>query len=95
MEKLVKCFIWSTELYGGETRALRKVDQKYLRNFELWCWRRIEKITGTERVRSGEVLHRAKEERNILHTVIRRKSYWIGHVWRSKCSIRRIIEEKI
>ena len=91
----MKCYIWSAESYGAETRALRKVDQKYLRSFELWCWRRTDKITETERLRNGEVLHRAKEERNILHTIIRRKSYWIGHVWRSKYSIRRVIEENI
>jgi hypothetical protein len=28
--KLVKCYIWSTALYGAETWTLRKVDQKYL-----------------------------------------------------------------
>jgi hypothetical protein len=28
--KLVKCYIWSTALYGAETWTLRKGDQKYL-----------------------------------------------------------------
>jgi hypothetical protein len=30
-------------------------------------------MSWTDRVRNVEVLHRAKEERNILHTVKRRK----------------------
>jgi hypothetical protein len=37
-KKLVKCYIWSIALYGAETWTLRKVDQKYLESFEMWCW---------------------------------------------------------
>jgi hypothetical protein len=35
------------------------------------CWRRMEKIGLTDRVRNEEVLHRVKEERNIVHTIKR------------------------
>jgi hypothetical protein len=42
-----------------------KADQKYLESFGMCCWRRIEKISRTDRVRN-EVLHRDKEEMNIL-----------------------------
>jgi hypothetical protein len=63
--------------YGAETLALRKVDQKYLESFEMWCWRRAEKITCTDRVRNEEVLLGVKEERNILHTIKRRKANWM------------------
>jgi hypothetical protein len=66
-KKLVKCYIWSTALYGAETWTLRKVDQKYLERFAMWCWRRMEKISWTDRVRN-EVLLGVEEERNILHT---------------------------
>jgi hypothetical protein len=31
-------------------------------------------------VRNEEVLHRVNEERNIVHTVKRRKANWIGHI---------------
>jgi hypothetical protein len=36
-KKLVKCYIWSIALYGAETWALRKADQKYTKSFEMWC----------------------------------------------------------
>jgi hypothetical protein len=32
-KKLVKCYTWSTALYGAETWTLQKVDQKYLKSF--------------------------------------------------------------
>ena len=54
--KLVKCYVWSVALYGAETWMLRATDQKRLQNFEMWCWRRMEKISWTDRVRNEEVL---------------------------------------
>jgi len=44
-KKLVKCYVWSIALYGAETWKLRAVDQKHLESFEMWCWRRMEKIS--------------------------------------------------
>jgi hypothetical protein len=82
-------------LYGDETWTLRKVDQKYLESFEMWCWRRMEKISWTDRVRSEEVLHRVKEERNILHTIKRRKANWIGRILRRNCLLKHVIEGKL
>jgi hypothetical protein len=51
-KKLVKCYIRSIALYRAETWTFRKVDQKYLESFEMWCWRRMEKISRTDRVRN-------------------------------------------
>jgi hypothetical protein len=36
--------------------TLRKVDQQYLGRFEMWRWRRMEKISWAYRVRKEEVL---------------------------------------
>jgi hypothetical protein len=82
-------------LYGAETWTLRKVDQKYLESFQMWCWRRMEKISWTDHVRNEEVLHRVKEERNILRTRKRRKANWIGHILRRNCLLNRVIEGKL
>ena len=59
--------------YGAETRALWKADKKYLERFEMWCWRRMEKIGWTDHVRN-EVLRRVKEERNMLEAM--KKKEW-------------------
>ena len=47
-KKLVKCYIWSIALYGAETWTLRAVDQKQLESSEMWCWRRMEKISWND-----------------------------------------------
>jgi hypothetical protein len=38
---------------------------------------------------------RVKEERNILHEIIKRKANWIGHILRRNCLLQRVIEGKI
>jgi len=60
-KKLIKCYIWSMALYGAETLTLQAADQKYLESLEMWCWRRMEKISWTDHVRNEEVLLRANE----------------------------------
>ena len=94
-KKLVKCYIWSIALYGAETWTLRAVDRKHLKNFEMRCWRRIEKISWTDHVRNEEVLLTVKEQRNILHEISKRKANWIGHILCRNCLLQRVIEGKI
>src|SRR5215475_9556613 len=94
-KKLVKCYIWSIALYGAETWTLRAVDQKRLESFEMWCWRRMEKISWTDHVRNEEVLLRVKEQRNILYEICKRKANWIGHILLGNSLLQRVIEGKI
>jgi len=94
-KKLVEFYIWSIALYGAETWKLRAVDQKHLESFEMWCWRRMEKISWTDHVRNEEVLLRVKEQRNILHEISKRKADWIGHILRRNCLPQQVIEGNI
>jgi hypothetical protein len=55
----------------------------------------MEKIIWTDRVNNEAVLRRVKEERNILHTIRRRKANRIGHILRWNCLPKHIIEGKI
>ena len=94
-KKLVKCYIWSITLCSADAWTLWKVDQEYLESFEMWCWRRMEKISWTDRVRNEEVLLSVQEERNILRTVGRRKANCTGHILRRNCLLKHAIEGKI
>jgi hypothetical protein len=61
-------------LYVAETWTLLAVNQKHLESFEMWCWRRMEKISWTDHVRNEEVLLRVSEQRNILLEIRKRKA---------------------
>ena len=68
--------------------------QKRLEGFEMWCWRRMEKISWTDHVRNEEVLLRVNEQRNILHEIRKRKANWIGQILRRNCLLQQVIEGK-
>jgi hypothetical protein len=57
--------------------------------------KKVGKDQLNDRVRNEQVLHRVKGERNVLHTVKGWKSSWIGHIWRSNCFLKHVIEGKI
>ena len=94
-KKLVKCFVWSIALCGAETWTFRAVDKKQLESFEMWCWRRMVKISWIDHVRKEEVLLQVNEQRNILRAVRKRKANWIGHILRRNCLLKQVIEGKI
>jgi hypothetical protein len=96
-KKLIKFCIWSIALCGAETWTLRAVDQKHLVSFEMWCWRRMEKIIWTDHVRNEELLLGVKEQRNIRHEISKRKANDTGHVLstRRNCLLQQVIEGRI
>jgi hypothetical protein len=66
---LVRCYIWSTALYGTETRKFQTEGQKCLKSYKILSWRKMQKITWADHVRNEKVSQRVKEERNILHRI--------------------------
>ena len=82
-------------MYGDEIWMLLAVDQKHVESIEMWCWRRMEKISWTDHVRNEEVLLRVKEQRNILHEISKQKANWIGHILCRNCLLKQVIEGKI
>jgi hypothetical protein len=48
-------------------------------------WRKMEKISWTDHVRNEDLLVIVKEQKNILHEILKRKAKWIGHILRRNC----------
>jgi hypothetical protein len=60
---------------------------------EMWCWRKIEKISCADRVK--EVLLEVKGERKIIQTRTRRKDNWIGYILLRNYPLKYVIEGNI
>ena len=82
-------FVWCRNL------DVRAADQKYLESFEMWCWRRMEKISWINHVRNEEVLLTVNEQRNFLRVIRKQKANWIGHILRRNRLLKQVIEGKI
>ena len=74
----------------------RVIISLYLLNtFEMWCWRRMEKISWTDHVRNEDVLLRVNEQRSFLHEIRKRKANWIGRILRRNCLLKQVIEGNV
>jgi len=40
-----------------------------------------------------KVLHRVKEDKNILHKLTRSKANWMGHILRKNCLLKHVMKE--
>lgn len=95
--RYLRCYIWSTLLYGVEAWTLKSTSINKLESFEMWCYRRILKIPWTDRVTNNEVLYRLGKERELLSTIKKRKVAYFGHILRNEKYeiLQLIIEGKI
>ena len=76
-KRLLKCFVWSVTLYGAEIWTLRRNEQKRLETFEMWIWRRMERVKWIDKIKNAVVLERVGEGRKMLELIKKRKSNWL------------------
>ena len=53
---LVKAIVFPVVMYGCESWTIKKAECQIIDAFELWCWRRLLRITWTERRSNQSVL---------------------------------------
>lgn len=94
-KRLVKTLVWSVALYGSETWTIKKEDIKRLEAFEMWIWRRMEKVSWTEHITNEEVLQMVGEKRSLITTIRERQKNWVGHVLRGDSLLKEIIEGRM
>ena len=50
---LVKAMVFPVVMYGCERWTVKKAERRRIDAFELWCWRRLLRVTWTERSALG------------------------------------------
>ncbi|VVC27370.1 Hypothetical protein CINCED_3A022311 [Cinara cedri] len=71
-----------------------KAEKAKIEAFEVWCWRRVLKISWTEKIKNDEIFRRMNTQKSIWNTLGLRRKAWIGHVIRNSPWITTIIEGK-
>ena len=44
-KRIIKTVVWSALFYGSETWSLKAEDIRRIEAFEMWVWRRMEKVS--------------------------------------------------
>lgn len=82
--RLMKCYVWSTLLYGSETWTMKKDMKKRLEAMEMWILRRMMRIPWTARITNEEVMRRAGVQRELMKEIRKRQLHFLGHALRAE-----------
>ena len=86
--KLVKALIWPVITYGAEGWTLKKDDERRLEAAEMWCYRRMLRISWTEKRTNKSILNELQTRRELLAQSIKRKMAFFCHACRNnKCNL--------
>ena len=93
-KRMIKCYVWSTLLYGCETWTLTVELEHKINAFEMWMYRRIFRISYMDRITNEEVLRRANTKRTLLNLIRTRKLKYCGHLIRANQLQRQLLDGK-
>ena len=94
-KRIIKSMIWSVVLYGSETWTLRKEDIRRLEAFEMWIWRRMERVSWMDRRTNEDILQMVDEKRSMIGIIRSRQRKWLGRIMRGDSLLRIIIEGRM
>lgn len=80
--RLLYCYIWPIVMYGSEAWTLKEDTTRRLQAFEMWCYRRMLRISWTQKIRNDTVLQRVHTSRKMMLLIKKRKIEYLGHVLR-------------
>ena len=69
-------------IYGCQTWTLKKAEEKKIEAAELWFYRRLLRVSWTERRTNESILQELGLYRTLLATINERKLKYVGHVLR-------------
>ena len=69
-------------LYASESWSLKKIDNDQLLAFKMYCYRRILRLSWTQKVKNVEIRERLNIKEDIFQNIMRRKLKLFGHIMR-------------
>ena len=68
-KRIIKAIVWSVTLYAAETWTYRKEDIRRLEGFDMWVWRKMEKVSWRDKKTNEEVLQLVQEKRSLMDVI--------------------------
>ena len=77
---LVKAIVFSVVMYGCESWTIKKADHQRIDGFELWCWRRILRVSWTARRSNQSILKEVSPDYSLEGLMLKLKLQYCGHL---------------
>jgi hypothetical protein len=91
-KRMLECYVFSVLKYGCESWTLSKVLSRRISAFEQWCYRRMLKVSWTEKRTNLEILQQIKEnDMHFAKNIAQQKMAFAGHVLRGSSGMNALV----
>ena len=80
--RLVNAMIFPVVMYGSESWTVKKAECRRIDAFELWCWRRLLRVSWTARRSNQSILKEISPGCSLEGMMLRLKLQYFGHLMR-------------
>ena len=78
--RLVKAMFFPVVMYGWESWTVKKAEHRRIDAFELWCWRRLLRVSWTARRFNQSILKEISPRCSLEGMMLKLKLQYIGHL---------------
>ena len=80
---LVKAKVFPVVMYGCESWTVKKAERQRIDGFELWCWRRLLRVSWTARRSNQSILKEFGPQCSLEGLMLKLKLQYFGHLMQS------------
>ena len=88
---LVKAMVFPVVMYGCESWTVKKAKRQRIDAFELWCWRRLLRVTWTARRSNQSILKEISPWCSLEGLMLKLKLQYFGHLMRRVDSLEKTL----
>ena len=88
---LVKAMVFPVVMYGCESWTVKKAECRIIDAFELWCWRRLLRVSWTARRSNQSILKEISPGCSLDRLMLKLKLQYFGHLRQRVDSLERTL----
>ena len=89
--RLIKAMVFPVVMYGCESWPIKKAERQRIDAFELWCWRRLLKVSWTARRSNQSILKEISPEYSLEGLMLKLKLQYFSHLMRGSDSLEKTL----
>ena len=88
--RLVKAMVFPVVMYECESWTVKKAEHQRIDAFELWCWRRLLRVSWTARKSNQSILEEINPGISLEGMMLKLKLQYFGHLMRRVDTLERL-----
>ena len=89
--RLIKAMVFPVVMYGCENWTIKKAECRRIDAFELWCWRRLLRVSWTARKSNQSILKEINPEYSLEGLMLKMKLQYLAYLMRRTDSLEKIL----